>query len=143
MKTFSAKANEVPRKWWVIDAKDQILGQVAVKAANLLRGKEKAIYTPHVDTGDFVVVINAGKVRVSGKKDVAKEYMSFSGFVGGHKSENFKSRQARHPELLIERAVRGMIPHNKLGRAIYTKLKVYAGDQHPHAAQVPAAVTLS
>src|SRR6202012_4824156 len=91
MKTFSAKANEVPRKWWVIDAQDQILGQVAVKAANLLRGKEKAIYTPHVDTGDFVVVINAGKVRVSGKKETAKEYMSFSGFVGGHKSENFKA----------------------------------------------------
>ena len=143
MKTFSAKANEVPRKWWVIDAQDQILGRVAVKAANLLRGKEKAIYTPHVDTGDFVVVINADKVRVTGKKDVAKEYMSFSGFVGGHKSENFKARQARHPELLIERAVRGMIPHNKLGRAIYTKLKVYKGDQHPHASQQPAAVALS
>lgn len=143
MKTFSAKANEVPRKWWVIDAQDQILGQVAVKAANLLRGKEKAIYTPHVDTGDFVVVINADKVRVSGKKEVAKTYMSFSGFVGGHKSETFKARQARHPELLIERAVRGMIPHNKLGRAIYTKLKVYASNEHPHGAQVPAAVSLS
>jgi large subunit ribosomal protein L13 len=143
MKTFSAKANEVPRKWWVIDAQDQILGQVAVKAANLLRGKEKAIYTTHVDTGDFVIVINAEKVRVSGKKEIAKEYMSFSGFVGGHKTENFKSRQARHPELLIERAVRGMIPHNKLGRAIYTKLKVYKGDKHPHASQQPAAVTLA
>jgi len=143
MNTFSAKANEVPRKWWVIDAKDQILGHVAVKAANLLRGKEKAIYTPHVDTGDFVVVINAEKVRVTGKKEVAKTYMSFSGFVGGHKSETFKARQARHPELLVERAVRGMIPHNRLGRAIYTKLKVYKGDQHPHASQQPAAVTLS
>ncbi len=143
MKTFSAKANEVPRKWWVIDAQDQVLGRVAVKAANLLRGKEKAIYTPHVDTGDFVIVINADKVRVTGKKETAKEYMSFSGFVGGHKSENFKSRQARHPELLIERAVRGMIPHNKLGRAIYTKLKVYKGDKHPHESQQPAAVTVS
>jgi len=142
MKTFSAKANEVPRKWWVIDAKDQVLGQVAVKAANLLRGKEKAIYTPHVDTGDFVVVINADKVRVTGKKETAKTYMSFSGFVGGHKSETFKQRQARHPELLVERAVRGMIPHNRLGRAIYTKLKVYAGDKHPHSSQQPAAVTL-
>ncbi|HWB60946.1 MAG TPA: 50S ribosomal protein L13, partial [Chthoniobacteraceae bacterium] len=110
---------------------------------NLLRGKEKAIYTPHVDTGDFVIVINADKVRVTGKKETAKEYMSFSGFVGGHKSENFKSRQARHPELLIERAVRGMIPHNKLGRAIYTKLKVYKGDKHPHESQQPAAVTVS
>lgn len=143
MKTFSAKANEVQRKWWVIDAKDQVLGRVAVKAANLLRGKEKAIYTPHVDTGDFVVVINADKVRVTGKKEIAKTYMSFSGFVGGHKTENFKQRQARRPELLIERAVRGMIPHNRLGRAIYTKLKVYRGDQHPHISQQPASVTVS
>lgn len=143
MKTFSAKANEVPRKWWVIDAKDQVLGRVAVKAANLIRGKEKAIYTPHVDTGDFVIVINADKVRVTGKKETAKTYTSFSGFVGGHKSETFKQRQARHPELLIERAVRGMVPHNRLGRAIYTKLKVYSGDQHPHASQQPAAVTLA
>jgi large subunit ribosomal protein L13 len=142
MKTFSAKANEVPRKWWVIDAQDQILGRVAVKAANLLRGKEKAIYTPHVDTGDFVVVINADKVRVSGKKETAKVYTSFSGFVGGHKSETFQQRQARRPELLVERAVRGMIPHNKLGRAVYTKLKVYGGAEHPHASQQPASVTL-
>src|SRR3979411_381643 len=96
MKTFSAKANEVPRKWWIIDAKDQILGQVAVKAANLLRGKEKAIYTTHVDTGDFVVVINAEKVRLTGKKEDQKSFMSFSGFVGGHKSENVGSRR-RHP----------------------------------------------
>ena len=143
MKTFSAKANEVDRKWWVIDAKDQVLGRVAVKAATLLRGKHKAIFTPHCDTGDFVVVINAGKVRVTGKKDIAKTYMSFSGFVGGHKSETFKARRERHPELLIERAVRGMIPHNRLGRAIYTKLKVYAGDAHPHIAQNPAAAEVS
>jgi large subunit ribosomal protein L13 len=142
MKTFSAKANEVSRRWWVIDAKDQILGQVAVKAANLLRGKEKAIYTPHVDTGDFVVVINAEKVRLSGKKEEQKSFMSFSGFVGGHKTENVRARRARHPELLVERAIRGMIPHNKLGRAVYRKLKVYRGDEHPHAAQQPAAVVL-
>ena len=109
MKTFSAKAIEVPRKWWIIDAKDQLLGRVAVKAANLLRGKEKPIFTPHVDTGDFVVVINAEKVRVSGKKEELKSFMSFSGFVGGHKSENVRARRARHPELLVERAVRGMI----------------------------------
>lgn len=142
MKTFSAKASEVPRKWWVIDAKDQILGQVAVKAANLLRGKEKTVFTPHVDTGDFVIVINAEKVRVTGKKENQKTFMSFSGFVGGHKSENVGSRRARHPELLVERAVRGMIPHNRLGRAIYTKLKVYRGESHPHAAQQPQAVVL-
>jgi large subunit ribosomal protein L13 len=142
MKTFSAKASEIPRKWWVIDAKDQVLGQVAVKAANLLRGKEKTVFTPHVDTGDFVIVINAEKVRVTGKKEDQKSYMSFSGFVGGHKSENVGSRRARHPELLVERAVRGMIPHNRLGRAIYTKLKVYRGESHPHAAQQPQAVAL-
>ena len=142
MKTFSAKANEVPRKWWIIDAKDQVLGRVAVKAANLLRGKEKAIYTPHVDTGDFVVVINAERVRLSGKKEDQKTFMSFSGFVGGHKTENVKARRARHPELLVERAIRGMIPHNKLGRSVYRKLKVYRGDLHPHSAQQPAAVSL-
>jgi large subunit ribosomal protein L13 len=141
MKTFSAKANEVPRKWWVIDAKDQVLGAVAVKAANLLRGKEKAIYTPHVDTGDFVVVINAEKVRLTGKKEDQKTFMSFSGYVGGHKTENVKARRVRHPELLVERAIRGMIPHNKLGRAVYRKLKVYSGDLHPHSAQQPAAVS--
>lgn len=141
MKTFSAKANEVKRQWWVIDAADQVLGRVAVKAATLLRGKEKAIYTPHCDTGDFVIVINAGKVRVTGKKEEQKSYMSFSGYVGGHKSESVKSRRARRPELLIETAVKGMIPHNRLGRATFTKLKVYAGAEHPHAAQNPAPVT--
>jgi large subunit ribosomal protein L13 len=142
MKTFSAKASEVTRKWWIIDARDQVLGRVAVKAANLLRGKEKAIVTPHVDTGDFVVVINAEKVRLTGKKEEQKSFMSFSGFVGGHKTESVRARRARHPELLVEHAVRGMIPHNKLGRAVYRKLKVYAGDEHPHAAQQPQTVAL-
>ena len=142
MKTFSAKATEVTRKWWVIDAKDQVLGQVAVRAANLLRGKAKTILTPHVDTGDFVVVINAEKVRLTGKKEDQKSYMSFSGHVGGHKSENARARRVRHPELLVERAVRGMIPHNRLGRAVYRKLKVYRGDSHPHTAQQPQAVKL-
>jgi large subunit ribosomal protein L13 len=141
MKTFSAKANEVARKWWVIDAKDQVLGAVAVKAANLLRGKEKAIFTTHVDTGDFVVVINAEKVRLTGKKEDQKTFMSFSGYVGGHKTENAKARRARHPELLVERAIRGMIPHTKLGRSVYRKLKVYRGDLHPHSAQAPVAVS--
>src|SRR6201984_3656102 len=143
MKTFSAKASEVDRKWWLIDAKDQVLGHVAVKAANLLRGKEKAAFTPHVDTGDFVIVINADKVRVSGKKEEQKSFMSFSGYVGGHKSENVRARRARHPELLIERAVRGMIPHNRLGRLAARNLKVYRGDSHPHSAQQPQSVTLA
>jgi large subunit ribosomal protein L13 len=142
MKTFSAKADQVARKWWIIDAQDQVLGRVAVKAANLLRGKEKPIFTPHVDTGDFVVVINADKVRLTGKKEEQKSYMSFSGFVGGHKSANVRARRARHPELLVEHAVRGMIPHNRLGRATYRKLKVYAGAEHPHAAQQPEPVAL-
>jgi large subunit ribosomal protein L13 len=143
MKTFSAKNSEIDRKWWLIDAKDQALGRVAVKAANLLRGKEKTVFTPHVDTGDFVIVINANKVRVSGKKEEQKSFMSFSGYVGGHKSETVRARRARHPELLIERAVRGMIPHNRLGRSVYRKLKVYRGESHPHAAQKPAPVKLA
>ena len=142
MKTFSAKASEVARKWWLIDAKDQVLGRVAVKAANLLRGKEKSVFTPHVDTGDFVIVVNADKVRVTGKKEEQKTFMSFSGYVGGHKSENVRARRMRHPELLIERAVRGMIPHNRLGRSVYRKLKVYRGEDHPHSAQQPSPVKL-
>ncbi len=142
MKTFSAKASQVARKWWLIDAKDQVLGRVAVKAANLLRGKEKSVFTPHVDTGDFVIVVNADKVRVTGKKEEQKTFMSFSGYVGGHKSENVRARRVRHPELLIERAVRGMIPHNRLGRSVYRKLKVYRGEDHPHAAQQPSPVKL-
>ena len=137
MRTFSAKPADVKRDWWVIDAAGQHLGHVAVKAANLLRGKGKRIFTPHVDTGDFVIVINAAKVRVGGKKDVQKKYMSFSGYVGGHKTESFAARRERHPELLVERAVRGMIPHNRLGSSVYRKLKVYRGAEHPHAAQNP------
>ncbi len=142
MKTFSAKAQDVKRDWWVIDAKDQMLGHVAVKAASLLRGKHKAIYTNHVDTGDFVVVINASQIKVSGKKDVQKTYMSFSGFVGGHKHETFRARRERRPELLVERAVKGMIMHNALGATVYRKLKVYGGAEHPHEAQNPKPATL-
>lgn len=140
MRTISAKANEVQRQWWVIDAANQVLGRVAAKAANLLRGKEKAIFTPHVDTGDFVIVINADKVVLTGNKETQKEYMSFSGYVGGHKSETVKARRARRPELLISNAVKGMIPHTRLGRSQITKLKVYAGSEHPHVAQTPVNV---
>ena len=134
MKTFSAKAPEVKRQWWIIDAKNQYLGHVAVQAANLLRGKHKPIFTTHVDTGDFVIVINASEVQVSGKKETQKTYMSFSGFVGGHKSETFRQRRERRPELLIEKAVKGMIPHDRLGAKSYTKLKVHSGADHPHLA---------
>ena len=140
MRTLSAKANEVQRRWWLIDAENQVLGRVAARAANILRGKEKAIFTAHMDAGDFVIVVNAQKVKVTGKKETAKEYMSFSGFVGGHKSETLENRRARRPELLIQRAIRGMIPHTRLGRAQITKLKVYAGKDHPHAAQQPVSV---
>lgn len=140
--TFSAKAHEMPaqRRWYVIDAADQVLGKVAVKAANLLRGKEKAIFTPHCDTGDFVIVVNADKVVLTGKKEVQKTYMSFSGYVGGHKSEAVRDRRKRRPTLLVENAVKGMIPHNPLGRRMYVKLHVYAGADHPHAKENPVAV---
>jgi large subunit ribosomal protein L13 len=140
MRTFSAKASEIERKWYIVDAKNQPLGRVAVKVANLLRGKGKAIFTPHVDTGDFVVVINAEKVLLTGKKETQKSFMSFSGYVGGHKSETAARRRQRRPELLIEHAVKGMIPHNRLGRALYTKLKVFRGEEHPHQAQQPIPV---
>ena len=142
MKTFSAKAVDVERKWHVIDAADQILGKVAVEAARLLRGKHKPIFTPHVDTGDHVVIVNAEKVRLSGNKETEKICTSYSGYVGGQKVETPSKVRARRPELLIERAVRGMIPHNRLGRAQLRKLKVYAGPDHEHEAQQPQPYSL-
>jgi large subunit ribosomal protein L13 len=138
MKTFSAKAQEqTNRRWYVIDAKDQILGDVAVAAANIIRGKTKPIFTPHVDTGDFVVVLNAAEVRLSGKKEQQKIYTSKRGFIGNQKVENVERVRQRRPELLIERAVKGMVPHNRLGRAVMKKLKIYTGTEHPHEAQNP------
>ncbi|MGY8641603.1 MAG: 50S ribosomal protein L13 [Verrucomicrobiales bacterium] len=137
MKTFSAKAEEIERKWHVIDAKGKILGEVAVAAARLLRGKHKAIFTPHCDTGDHVVVINCEKVVVSGKKEEQKIYTTFSGYVGGQKRESVRALRDRRPELIVERAVKGMVPHNRLGAQIVSKLKVYAGTEHPHEAQDP------
>ena len=142
MKTYSAKTSEVAPRWHVIDAAGEVLGHVAERAAVLLRGKHKPQFTPHIDTGDFVVIINAEKIRVTGKKETQKQYMSFSGYVGGHKSESFVSRRERNPVLLVERAVRGMIPHNRLGRQVIKKLKVYRGSEHPHEAQSPLAVKL-
>ena len=138
MKTFSAKAQEqTNRQWYVIDAKDQILGAVALAAANIIRGKTKPIFTPHVDTGDFVVVLNAAEVRLSGKKEQQKIYTSKKGFIGNQKVENVERVRQRRPELLIERAVKGMVPHTRLGRAVMKKLKIYAGAEHPHASQQP------
>ena len=137
MKTFSAKAEEVDRKWWVIDAKDKVLGRVACEAARLLRGKHKPTFTSHVDTGDFVVIINAEKAKLTGNKENMKFYVRHTGFVGGQKVENAKSLRARCPERMLEYAVKGMIPHNRLGSQILKKLKVYAGENHPHEAQSP------
>jgi len=137
MKTFSAKPTDVERKWYVIDAKDQVLGKVAVAAATLLRGKHKPIFTPHIDTGDFVVVINADQARLTGDKENAKIYTRFSGYVGGQKVETPRMVRKRRPVLLVERAVHGMVPKTKLGRAQMRKLKVYTGAEHPHEAQQP------
>jgi len=138
MKTFSAKAQEqTNRQWYVIDAKDQILGDVALAAANIIRGKTKPIFTPHVDTGDFVVVLNAAEVRLSGKKEQQKIYTSKKGFIGNQKVENVERVRQRRPELLIERAVKGMVPHTRLGRAVLKKLKIFSGAEHPHEAQNP------
>ena len=142
MKTFSAKATEVDRKWYVIDAADQILCKVAVEAARLLRGKHKPIFTPHLDTGDHVVIINAEKVRLSGNKETEKIYTSYSGYVGGQKVETPQKVRARRPELLVERAIRGMVPHTRLGRAQLRKLRVYAGAEHEHEAQKPEPYTI-
>lgn len=142
MKTFSAKAQDVERQWWVIDAADQVVGDVAVAAARLLRGKHKAIFTPHVDTGDFVVIINADKARFTGNKEEQKYYHSYSGWIGGAKRETVAQVRQKHPQRILERAVHGMIPKNRLGRQIERKLKVYAGGEHPHEAQQPKEFTL-
>lgn len=140
MKTYSAKPGEVERKWYLIDADGVVLGRLATTAAQILRGKNKPQYTPHVDTGDFVVVVNADKVRITGNKGLAKEYYRHSGFPGGLKSETFEEAMAKHPERVIEHAVKGMLPKTTLGRAQGLKLKVYAGPDHPHAAQQPEKI---
>ena len=142
MKTYYAKPQEVEREWVVIDAADQVLGKVAAKGAHILRGKNKPQFTPHVDTGDFVIVINAEKVRVTGNKALDKKYYRHSGYPGGQKCETFTEAIEKHPERVIEHAVKGMLPKNTLGRKQLTKLKVYAGPEHPHAAQKPVEIKL-
>lgn len=137
MKTFLAKKGTVQPQWHLIDADGVVLGRLAVKAANLLRGRHKATYTPNVDTGDFVVVINAAKVVLTGKKDEQNRYMSFSGYVGGEIYRKVSEVRARHPEFIIEHAVKGMLPKNRLARQMLTKLRVFAGPQHTHEAQNP------
>jgi large subunit ribosomal protein L13 len=137
MKTYLPKVNLDQRKWHVIDADGAVLGRLAVQVADILRGKNKPVYTPHLDAGDFVVVINAEKVRVTGKKETAKEYMSYSGWKGGEKYRTVAQMRAKNPEKLILHAVKGMIPKNRLGSQLLTKLKVFKGAKHPHAAQKP------
>ena len=137
MKTYSAKPLEVERKWYVIDAEGKTLGRLATVCANLLRGKTKPEYTPNVDTGDFVIVINADKIQVSGNKETDKIYYHHTMYPGGLKSISFKDLMKKDPTKAIEKAVKGMLPHNTLGAQQFTKLKVYAGAEHPHAAQQP------
>ena len=137
MRTYSPKAGDVQREWYVIDATDVRLGRLAVQVANLLRGKHKAIFAPHVDTGDFVIVVNADKVLLTGAKLDKKFYYHHSAIPGGFKSESYRHLLARNPEFPIEKAVKGMLPKNVLGRELLTKLKVYASADHPHTAQKP------
>ncbi len=137
MKTFSAKAHEVQRDWFVVDATDRVLGRLARQIALRLRGKHKAIFTPHVDTGDFIVVVNAKKIRVTGNKGEDKMYYRHSGYPGGIYETNFNKLRARHPSRVLEKAVKGMLPKGPLGYAMIKKMKVYAGAEHPHAAQQP------
>ena len=140
MKTVSAKAETVKRDWYVIDATDKTLGRLATQLASRLRGKHKPIFTPHVDTGDYLVVINAEKVATTGRKLSDKQYHRFTGHVGNLKTTSLKDLLARHPERVIEIAVKGMLPKTPLGRAMFKKLKVYAGAEHPHTAQQPQAL---
>src|SRR5882757_3095240 len=142
MKTHLPKINVDQRKWHVIDANGAILGRLAVQIADTLRGKNKPVFTPHLDAGDFVVVINAEKVALTGKKETDKMFMTYSGWKGGERYKSVAHIRANHPEQLITHAVRGMVPKNRLGRVLMTKLKVYTGDKHPHSAQQPAALTV-
>ena len=137
MKTFSAKPHEVTRDWFVVDASGKVLGRLAAEIARRLRGKHKAIYTPHVDTGDYIVVVNVDKIRVTGNKATDKKYYRHSGYPGGIYETTFEKLLQRHPERVLEKAVKGMLPKGPLGYAMLKKLKCYAGAEHPHAAQQP------
>ncbi len=141
-KTPLPSTDSLDRQWYLVDAENQTLGRLASEVASVLRGKNKPTYTPHLDTGDFVIVINADKIRVSGNKPTQKLYRRHSGRPGGMKTETFAHLQARIPERIIEKAVKGMLPHNALGRQLFRKLKVYKGAEHPHAAQKPQALAL-
>ena len=142
MKTYSAKPDSVQRDWYVVDASGKTLGRLASEVAHRLRGKHKPEYTPHVDTGDYIIVINAEKVRVTGRKAQDKMYHRHTGYPGGLKSTNFEKLIQEHPERVIQQAVKGMLPKNPLGRAMFRKLKVYAGSEHRHAAQQPKTLDI-
>jgi large subunit ribosomal protein L13 len=137
MKTYTVKAGEIERRWYVVDAKDQVLGRLASSIATILRGKHKPTYSPHLDVGDFVIVVNAKDVRLTGKKASQKTYFRHSGYMGGDRQIPFRRMRERHPDRIIRLAVKGMLPKNTLGRAMLRKLKVYAGPEHPHEAQLP------
>ncbi len=142
MKTYAVKASEIERRWWLVDASDQTLGRLATRIATILEGKHKPTYSPHIDVGDHVVVVNARAIKVTGNKLVQKRYYRHSNYPGGLKEESLEALLARKPELVIERAVKGMLPQNRIGRAMLKKLKVYSGGDHPHEAQQPAALEL-
>ncbi len=142
MKSYVAKPLELERKWYVVDAEGKTLGRLAAEVAKILRGKHKPIYTPHVDCGDFVIIVNAEKVRVTGKKMDAKMYRWHTGYVGNLKERTYREMNQRNPERVIELAVKGMLPHNSLGSQMYGKLKVYAGPEHKHAAQKPEVLEI-
>lgn len=142
MKTFLAKSETVQPKWYLIDAEGEVLGRLAVKAANIIRGRHKASYTPSVDTGDFVIVINAEKAVLTGKKEEQNEYMFFSGFVGGESYRSMQQQRVRNPEFIIEHAVKGMLPKNRIARKMLTKLRVFAGPAHTHEAQNPVKISI-
>lgn len=137
MGTYMAKAQDVQRKWYIVDAEGKTLGRLATEIARVLKGKHKPTYTPHVDTGDFVIVINAEKVALTGNKEKQKVYRKHSGYIGGLKETPYLQMKAQHPERIVYHAVKGMIPGTRLGKQMMTKLKVYAGSDHPHAAQQP------
>ena len=142
METTSIRAEEITRDWYLIDADNQILGRLASRVAQLLRGKNKPYFTPHMDMGDFVVIINAEKVKVTGNKEADKTYFRHSGYPGGITEVNLKKVRQQHPEKIITNAVKGMLPHNRLGRKLLKHLKIYATEVHPHTAQQPQAITL-
>ncbi len=142
MKSYVAKPLEIERKWYVVDADGKTLGRLAAEVAKILRGKHKTIYTPHVDCGDFVIVVNAEKIRVTGNKMDDKKYRWHTGYVGNLQERSFREMNQRHPERVIELAIKGMLPHNSLGSQMYTKLKVYAGAEHKHEAQKPEVLEI-